>query len=813
MRVSVIIAAHNEGATLWRTVASCVETCAELDYEIVIADDASSDGSIDQATRRFPQVRVVRNDEREGASPAKALGAEHARGEVLVFLDGHTKSEYGAIARLVEDIGRLKGEAVVVPQIPALDAQRWKNNFAQSGSGYRIDLTTFACGWLPLEKMSAVQIGRKEFYESPALIGCALAVHRELYEKLWGFDRHMRLWGVEDLDFGLKCWLLGSRILHDPQAVIGHRFRATFDNYSAPIQNIAANQLRMARKNFSQSVWEDWLDGARQRQPERLQDHPEGLWAHIWQIFEADRESVERERAYLLANRPRDEFWYADHFGLAWPVLGAAGKPKPSIKIFEGEGSPSPPPPRKCRIYGINPASITVPIMTPQVFTATGYELDDIEWDTGGKGNPEGQTDNPFYTQFDEPGNAVVTAKCPDGPSRATSNVTAVKVEKIQYMGVGGGWLDASDTLYVVLGTTVTFRAVPAPAGADYPEMQPTWTGANAGVGSVVSATFLTQSNGFFDYKAVTAKCGNTVTANVIVCTLTGTLTPDDNFQDRSQEKYGLVELVHLSPTITPPGVTAKQLGGVGWRLTPAKGGGRLIGGESEDGMADYEAARKPVSGVKLLLRVLHGLSKGMGPAYTRDIVAPSGGNVVLVNNGTFHCQGYFSIGIATNFFLTPKDVSFSKLVFLEGKADPKKTDWFSSVYDAGKPRHDQWTENKPISRGNATNGCQVVVPAGDDPMFQVDKASFYRLFKTPTYKGGTISLRIPWRYAADEDKKKFVTFTYVTQACSVDATGKATISKGNSGSLSNMADDLSNNPGGYFDVACPDPPPPEPPP
>ena len=60
MRASLIIAAHNEGDSLWKTVQSCLETSAGLDCEIVVADDASWDGSVEEAQRRFPQVRVVR---------------------------------------------------------------------------------------------------------------------------------------------------------------------------------------------------------------------------------------------------------------------------------------------------------------------------------------------------------------------------------------------------------------------------------------------------------------------------------------------------------------------------------------------------------------------------------------------------------------------------------------------------------------------------------------------------------------------------------------------------------------------------------
>ena len=41
MRASLVIAAHNEGESLAKTIGSCIETCAGLDCEIVVADDAS----------------------------------------------------------------------------------------------------------------------------------------------------------------------------------------------------------------------------------------------------------------------------------------------------------------------------------------------------------------------------------------------------------------------------------------------------------------------------------------------------------------------------------------------------------------------------------------------------------------------------------------------------------------------------------------------------------------------------------------------------------------------------------------------------
>lgn len=356
MRVSLVIAAHNEGEKLWKTIESCAQSCGTLDYEVVVSDDATDDGSVEEALKRFPRARVVRTEERQGASPAKASGAAAARGDTLIFLDSHTKPETGAIERLVSSVELLSGRAIITPRIAALCPRTWRIKPDQIGSGYYLKLDTFDCGWLPDGQMKPSHKKGRDFFESPALIGCALAVSRELYDQLGGFDPHMRMWGVEDLDFGLRCWLLGFRILHDPAAVVGHRFQSKFDNYSAPRENLVANQLRMARKNFTHSVWAGWVEQCRQRTTGELPEHPEGLWARAWQIFEADRPSVEAEQSHVQMLRTRDEFWYATRFGLAWPSLAtpesSTTRPprlRPDSTLVSpddvlAEPSPSPPP-------------------------------------------------------------------------------------------------------------------------------------------------------------------------------------------------------------------------------------------------------------------------------------------------------------------------------------------------------------------------------------------------------------------------------------------------------------------------------------
>lgn len=531
MRISIIVAAHNEGDSLSKTISSCVQTCTGLDHEIVVVDDASTDECVVAAKNKFPQLRVLRNSTREGASPAKALGAESARGNVLVFLDAHCNPEPGAIARLADDVEGVAEDAVIMPAIPSLCTATWKNSRAQRGNGYFLTLEEFDCGWMPLSNLRETEEAGRRFFESPAVIGCAFAVGRTLYEYLWGFDRHMRIWGVEDLDFSLKCWLSGHRILHDPDAVVGHRFQQSFGGFQVSYEQLVVNQLRMARKNFTHAAWADWVERCRQRNAGTLTDHPEGLWARVWEMFQADAESIEQERTFLQGNRARDEFWYAERFGLSWPRLESSA-PGPYM-LPEVEASPSPSPsPAPCQVDGIIFSHTPICLDEEMTFTADGTSLDDVNWETDPAGIPATGSGENFTTKWDSVGlNKKVTASC--NGSSFDAYVDVVGVDEVI---VDGTAPEDAGPVSLNNGTSIVLLAkrTPAPATGAWPPGQPTWsyTGPDpfgfsgavlepAGAGKVRFIPQLVESEAVPAAYTVTATCGGTsddITINVSRC-------------------------------------------------------------------------------------------------------------------------------------------------------------------------------------------------------------------------------------------------------------------------------------------------------
>lgn len=350
MRVSIVIAVHNEREHLEKTIASCVAGCATLDHEIIVADDASNDLDETGLIKQFPGIRVSSSRERLGPSPTKDRGARIATGDILLFLDAHCAAEPGAISRLVEVVESGPEDAIIIPTVAALDTETWKTTQNRQGHGYVITLDTFHGQWVSLRQMKSVEIQGRALYESPSLMGCAIALRKTLYEKLDGFDLDMRFWGIEDVDLALRCWMLGGQVLHDPQAIIGHRFQPSFSNYSAPREHIVANQMRMARKHLSEAVWKDWLQRCQTRLA-ALGADAQGLYEAAWAIFSERRESVEEQRAYVLGSRVRDEFWYAEQFGLSWPAKKLVTSPQPELggfptaqRLMAAAFSPSPPP-------------------------------------------------------------------------------------------------------------------------------------------------------------------------------------------------------------------------------------------------------------------------------------------------------------------------------------------------------------------------------------------------------------------------------------------------------------------------------------
>ncbi len=103
--VSVVIATYNRGALLDRALDSVLgQTYA--DYEVIVADDGSTDGTPERMSKRGPRVRVLELEHRGRPSFARNRAMEKASGEFLAFLDSDDVWEPRKLERQVDMMRR-----------------------------------------------------------------------------------------------------------------------------------------------------------------------------------------------------------------------------------------------------------------------------------------------------------------------------------------------------------------------------------------------------------------------------------------------------------------------------------------------------------------------------------------------------------------------------------------------------------------------------------------------------------------------------------------------------------------------------------
>ena len=86
IQISVVIPTFNRKTALEQAIRSVLAQ-RKADFEIIVADDGSTDGTAACIRQKFPQVRYLRWEKQQGPSYARNRGVEEAKGPWIAFLD------------------------------------------------------------------------------------------------------------------------------------------------------------------------------------------------------------------------------------------------------------------------------------------------------------------------------------------------------------------------------------------------------------------------------------------------------------------------------------------------------------------------------------------------------------------------------------------------------------------------------------------------------------------------------------------------------------------------------------------------------
>lgn len=211
MLVSVIVLNYN-GAHL---LPECIESLQKQDYkdiEIIVADNASNDNSI-QVAKSYG-VKIHKMEENRGFSFTNNSAAKIANGESIFFVNNDMKFEKNCISELVKEISK-------DPDIFAVDPLQYNWDGTEVIHGGTAIKKSGLKNWFPFIYVDYLSVIDKKI-EVPW--GCAgsLMVRKKMFEKLNGFDNTFFLDG-EDLDLCWRARMQGWKTIYVPSARLYHK--------------------------------------------------------------------------------------------------------------------------------------------------------------------------------------------------------------------------------------------------------------------------------------------------------------------------------------------------------------------------------------------------------------------------------------------------------------------------------------------------------------------------------------------------------------------------------------------------------------
>ena len=231
--VSVIIVNYNGKNHLEK----CLESLMKINYnnyEIILVDNNSSDGSIQFIEKFYPSIRLIKLKDNLGFAEPNNIAVKESKGDLVLFLNNDTTVDPNFISEMIKVI---KND----PKIAICQSLLLKPDGTVDSSGDF--LTTLGRAYSSKEKPEQV----REIF-SPR--GASMLVKKNIFIELGGFDKKFFA-TFEDVDLGWRAWIAGYRVLIVPKSVVYHVGGQTLTKMEDQISfHGLKNQISMKITNF-----------------------------------------------------------------------------------------------------------------------------------------------------------------------------------------------------------------------------------------------------------------------------------------------------------------------------------------------------------------------------------------------------------------------------------------------------------------------------------------------------------------------------------------------------------------------------------
>jgi O-antigen biosynthesis protein len=216
--LSIIIVNYNVKEFLQNLIYSIEKAAGSLRYEIIVVDNASSDGSVEFICEKFPNVILIANQENVGFSRANNMGLKIAKGKYHLLLNPDTlvqENTFTEMIRFFEENPEtgLAGCKILNPDGTLQLACRRSFPGPWTSFSKVTGLSTLFPNSRIFARYNLTYRDENETYEVDAVSGSFMMIKREVYEKIGGLDEQFFMYG-EDLDWCYRIQKGGYKVYY-----------------------------------------------------------------------------------------------------------------------------------------------------------------------------------------------------------------------------------------------------------------------------------------------------------------------------------------------------------------------------------------------------------------------------------------------------------------------------------------------------------------------------------------------------------------------------------------------------------------------
>ncbi|MBI2031212.1 MAG: glycosyltransferase family 2 protein [Candidatus Levybacteria bacterium] len=227
IELSIIIVSFNTKGFIKQCIDAIYNSdLSRRNYEIILVDNASSDGTVEEVKKHFPQVFIIKNSDNFGFSKANNIGIRKSQGKFLLFLNPDTQVDENTLPYMISFMNKHSdvGVSTCFVRLPTgkLDdgAHRgfptpW-NSFCYFSGFSRVFpkskiFSGYTMGWLDLSTE----------HEVDSVVGAFMMVRRRAGDEINWWDEDYFFYG-EDIDFCFRLKEKGWKVYFVPKVFVLH---------------------------------------------------------------------------------------------------------------------------------------------------------------------------------------------------------------------------------------------------------------------------------------------------------------------------------------------------------------------------------------------------------------------------------------------------------------------------------------------------------------------------------------------------------------------------------------------------------------